>query len=152
MKKIKLLLITILFLPIMAMAAVPSVTHSLVAVQGYDVVSYFNDSEPLKGNGNNTAVYKNITYLFADKANKQAFLKEPAKYLPQYGGYCAFAASQGRKVIADPLAWKIVDGKLYLNLNDVVQKIWEKNIPGYIEKANKQWPKIADIPYKPRGS
>ena len=63
-------------------------------------------------------------------------------YAPQYGGYCAWAVSQGYTAPIDPKAWKVVDGKLYLNYSKSVQKNWEKDIPGHIVSADGHWPRI----------
>ena len=115
-----------------------------VAVQGYDLVGYFADHKPVKGNGDHVVVHDGLNYLFASDEHKKMFEANPDKYLPQYGGWCAFGTAVGKKIPSDPLAWTIVDGKLYLNLNDRVQKIWSKDIPGYIKKADANWPKIKD--------
>jgi YHS domain-containing protein len=132
--------------PTVALATDSSVTHSLPGVQGYDVVAYFTADEPQKGNGNYTVIYHGVTYLFANKANRAKFKKNPQRYLPAYGGFCAFAVMVGKKVVGDPLAWKIVDNKLYLNLNKKVQHRWEQDIPGNISKADTKWPEIKDVP------
>lgn len=136
-------LLTALFL-VPAMAASTSTAVSTVADQGYDLVSYHQQGGPVRGNGDYPVYYKGSAYIFANSENKNAFKDNPEKYLPAYGGYCAFGVSVGKKFISDPLAWKIVDGKLYLNLNQRVSKIWSKDIPGYIKKADLQWPGIKD--------
>ncbi|ERH41465.1 hypothetical protein N751_17015 [Legionella pneumophila str. Leg01/11] len=115
-----------------------------VALQGYDVVAYFTENKPVKGNGDHVVIRDGIYYLFANENDKKLFEANSDKYLPQYGGWCAFGAAVGKKVASDPLAWKIVDGKLYLNLNERVQKIWAKDIPGYIKKADANWLQIKD--------
>jgi len=89
-------------------------------------------------------MYHGIAYIFATTENKKAFAANPEKYLPAYGGYCAYGVASGHKVISDPLAWKIVDERLYLNLNKQIQDIWAKDIPGNIKKADAQWPQIKD--------
>jgi len=66
----------------------------------------------------------------------------PAAYAPQYGGYCAWAVSQGYTASTDPHAWRIVDGKLYLNYSKGVQKRWQQDIPGNIAKGDANWPKV----------
>ncbi len=82
---------------------------------------------------------------FSSAENRDLFAKNPEKYAPQYGGYCAYGAALGVTTISDPLAWKIVDGKLYLNVSHAVASwIWEKDIPGYIAKADKNWPALVD--------
>ena len=119
-------------------------TNSTTGVQGYDLVSYHTNSGPIRGNGHHVSVHESVTYLFATKENKQAFDQNPEKYLPAYGGYCAFGVSVGKKFVGDPEVWKVVDGRLYLNLDENVQKEWEKDIPGRIAMADKEWPKIID--------
>ncbi|HAT8179301.1 TPA: YHS domain-containing protein [Legionella pneumophila] len=146
MKQIKAIILitaTLLFLPFWVFASDAAI--SLVAVQGYDLVSYHQKSGPVRGSGNHTVYHNGVAYLFATDENKKAFQANPEKYLPAYGGYCAFAVSVGRKVVSDPLAWKVVDGILYLNLNKQVQEFWSKDIPGNIKKGNIQWEKIKDI-------
>ena len=117
---------------------------NLVANQGYDLVSYFQTSGPMRGTGDHVVYRNGVAYLFATDENKKAFAENPEKYLPAYGGYCAFGVAVGKKIVSDPLAWKIVDGKLYLNLNKNVAVIWSKDIPGYIKKAELNWPNIKD--------
>ncbi|CEG58317.1 YHS domain-containing (seleno)protein [Legionella fallonii] len=115
-----------------------------VALQGYDVVAYFTENKPVKGNGDHVVIRDGIYYLFANENDKKLFEANPDKYLPQYGGWCAFGTAVGKKIASDPLAWKMVDGKLYLNLNERVQKVWSKDIPGYIKKADANWLQIKD--------
>jgi hypothetical protein len=74
------------------------------------------------------------------------FEAKPEKYMPAYGGYCAYGVAVGKKFVVDPEAWKIVDGNLYLNLDRDIQKKWLKDVPGYIKKAEANWPKIKDKP------
>jgi hypothetical protein len=81
----------------------------------------------------------------------QAFKAHPERYVPQYGGFCAFGVSVGAKFDGDPQLWKIVDGKLYLNLNPDIQEQWEKDIPSHIGKADKHWPAIKDTTPAERG-
>ena len=112
------------------------------AIEGYDVVAYFTQGKPVKGSGDHEVEWNGATWRFASAAHRNLFAKDPAKYAPQYGGFCAFGVSRGYAVGIDPDAWKIVDGKLYLNYDTDVQAEWVKNIPGYIAKADANWPKI----------
>lgn len=121
------------------------VTHSVVGVQGYDLVSYHTGARPQRGNGNHVSTLDGVNYLFVSKKNKQAFDRNPEKYLPAYGGYCAFGASVGKKFIADPEIWEIVDNRLYLNLDNKIKGLWVKDIPGNIKKANSNWKQIRDL-------
>jgi YHS domain-containing protein len=113
-----------------------------LAIQGYDPVAYFTKKAPTKGSSNFTATYKNAIYQFSSEQNRDLFRASPAKYAPQFGGFCAFGVTKGRKFDTDPTAWRVVDGKLYLNLNKDVQKVWLKDVPGYITNANQTWTTI----------
>lgn len=144
--KLLLILTTLGILSATFNAFADAITNSLVAVQGYDVVSYFKDKKPVPGNGNHVAEYEGVTYQFASEKHKEVFLADPEKYIPQYGGWCAFGVAVGKKLVGDPNVWKIVDGRLYLNLDKKIQGMWKKDIPGNIEKAEGNWPKIKDKP------
>jgi YHS domain-containing protein len=115
---------------------------SNVAVQGYDPVSYFTQSKPIEGSKEFATEYKGAKFLFSNAENLNAFKADPEKYAPQYGGYCAWAVSQGYTAKGDAKSWKIVDGKLYLNYSASVQKTWESDIAGFITKADKNWPNL----------
>ena len=117
---------------------------SVTGVNGYDLVSYHTSKRPLRGNGHFLAVHDGVTYLFANQDNLDAFQKEPAKYVPAYGGYCAFGASVGKKFVGDPEVWRIIDGSLYLNLDANIQDQWLKDVPGRIKAADENWVKIKD--------
>lgn len=123
-----------------------SVANSVVGLQGYDLVSYHNSEKPLQGNGNHVVTHDGVNYLFTNAKNKKKFASNPEKYLPAYGGFCAYGAAVGKKFIGDPTVWKIVDGTLYLNLDNNVKSIWVKDIPGNIVKANSNWKEIKNIP------
>lgn len=115
------------------------------AVHGYDVVAYFTEGEPTTGTDSYTAEYNGASYRFASAKNLNLFKASPAQYAPQYGGYCAFGTAFGRKFDGDPTAWRIVDGRLYLNLNKNVQARWLKDPEGFIRGANNNWQIIKDI-------
>jgi YHS domain-containing protein len=115
-----------------------------LALHGYDPVAYFTEGRPIKGDAAFAAVHTGAAYHFASAANREAFMKNPGKYAPQYGGWCAYGVALGKKFDVDPSAWKIVDGKLYLNLNPDVYKKWQADVPGFIAKADANWPKIRD--------
>ena len=118
--------------------------HSTPAVQGYDVVSYQNAKRPVRGNGHFTSNYKGATYQFSSEANLKTFERNPEKYVPAYGGFCAFGASVGKKFIGDPEVWRVVDGTLYLNLDNNIQAEWLKDVPGRIKAADNNWKTIKD--------
>ena len=113
-----------------------------VAVGGYDPVAYFTAGKPVKGDKAISANHNGAEYRFSSEANRAAFVAAPAKYAPQYGGYCAYAVALGSTAKGNPQNWSIVGGKLYLNLNDSVQSTWNKDKPGFISKANANWPKV----------
>lgn len=120
--------------------------NSVPALRGYDAVSYHTIGRPVMGNGSNASIYKGQTYLFINKEHKNTFDKNPEKYVPVYGGWCAYGVSAGKKFHGDPLVWKLVDGKLYLNLNNKIQGLWSENIEGYINGANEKWEEIKNKP------
>lgn len=117
-------------------------TFSSLAVGGYDAVAYFKAGKPVEGSGAFSTEYKGATWRFASKENLGAFKANPAAYAPQYGGYCAYAVAQGSTASGDPLVWTVVDGKLYLNYDRDVQALWQRDIPGFIAKAEKNWPGV----------
>ena len=111
-------------------------------MKGYDVVAYFTDGKPAKGSSEFTHQWEGATWQFASAEHRAAFQRQPAKYAPQYGGYCAFAVSLGTIVDVDPRQWKIVDGRLYLNANFLAQTLWVLDPPGHIKKGDANWPLI----------
>jgi YHS domain-containing protein len=112
---------------------------SRTAVGGYDPVSYFSGN-PQKGSSKITHSWSGATWRFASEENRDKFKADPAAFAPRYGGHCAYAAARGYKAKGDPQHWKIVEGRLYLNLSADVQKEWEKDIPGEIQRADANWP------------
>jgi YHS domain-containing protein len=119
-----------------------------VALHGYDPVAYFVAARPQQGQSQYSYQYKGSTFYFANEANKRAFIATPEKYAPQFGGYCAYGASQGYKVSTQPDAFAIVKDKLYLNYNTKVQEIWKQDVPGNIARAEKNWPEVSKAPQK----
>lgn len=113
-----------------------------LAIRAYDPVAYFNQGKPVKGKKDFEYRYMGATWRFVNAENKDAFMKDPDQYAPQYGGYCAFGMSHGYAAPIDPKAWSVVEGKLYLNYSLDVWREWNKNIPGFIAKADQNWPKI----------
>ncbi len=114
-----------------------------IAVKGYDPVAYFTDNKPVKGSAAHTYVYEGVTYRFASAAHRKLFAKDPAKYVPEFGGFCAYGTAGGHKVDVDPAAFTIVDGKLYINYDLDVMATWRKDEPGYIHKAEENWPAVS---------
>lgn len=116
-----------------------------LAIHGYDAVSYFTNSKATKGNQKYTATYKSAIYQFSSAENRNSFKQNPENFVPQFGGYCAMGVALNKKLETDPTAWKVVEGKLYLNLNTAVQKKWSTDISGYINTADRVWSGIQDI-------
>lgn len=111
-----------------------------VAIDGYDVVAYFNYSEPRLGKAEYAVTLDNgVTYWFSSEETQSLFNQDPDRYLPQYGGFCAYAMAKNEKVEVDPTVWTIVDGKLYLNASKGVCKKWKKKQESCIKKADKNW-------------
>jgi YHS domain-containing protein len=113
------------------------------ALRGYDVVAYFNEARPIKGSPQFRADYKGSTFLFSSAANRDAFAADPARYAPQYGGYCAFGVAGGYKASIDPAAFTVRDGKLFLNYSRSVQRQWSADIPGFVAKADRNWAAVS---------
>jgi YHS domain-containing protein len=113
---------------------------SKVALSGYDSVAYFTENKPVKGDPKFSFDYMGAKWQFSSAENRDKFAASPQNFAPQYGGYCAWAVSQGYTASGDPMFWKIVQGKLYLNFDAAVQKKWETDIAGFIVKANANWP------------
>jgi len=113
-----------------------------LAVRGYDVVAYFTTGEPVLGLEKFAVSHKGGTYRFASQANLDAFKADPAKYEPAFGGFCAYGVALGKKFDGDPNFWKIVNGKLYLNLDGDIQAEWAKDTAGNITKADGNWGRI----------
>jgi YHS domain-containing protein len=111
------------------------------AINGFDPVAYFTDKKPVKGVSNISYTWKNAVWHFASEDNRAVFSKNPEKYAPQYGGWCAYGWSQGYPAKIDPQAWSIVEDKLYLNYNLSVKKDWDKKQAQYISQANNNYAK-----------
>jgi YHS domain-containing protein len=119
-----------------------NVSRNGLAIEGYDAVSYVTDGRPVAGTAQFEARWNGAVWRFSSAAHRDTFLKEPERYAPQFGGYCAYAVSQGHTANGDPRVWKLVDGRLYLNYSTSVQRTWEQDIAGYIAKARANWPAV----------
>jgi YHS domain-containing protein len=113
-----------------------------LALQGYDPVAYFSASGPARGESQFSAKHQGATYWFVSAANRDAFVANPGRYAPAFGGFCAMGVALEKKLDGDPQAWRVVDGRLYLNVNKDVQKRWLDDVPGNLAKANKNWPTL----------
>ena len=139
-----LLALLLLSAPAAAKDPVYTGTFSSLAVSGYDPVAYFTEGKPVEGSAAFEHKWNGATWRFANAKNLEAFKADPEAYAPQYGGYCAWAVSQGYTASSDPNAWRIVGKKLYLNYDREVQQMWEKDAAGNIVKADQNWPKVLE--------
>jgi len=131
-----------------AQAGPQYVDESGFAVSGYDPVAFFElkqvpvgqkQPEAVPGKASITAEYNGATWAFASEANREKFVADPEKYAPLYDGHCVYGVAQGGKVPGNPNLWRILDGKLYLNITPTVVGFWEKDIPGFLTKAEANW-------------
>lgn len=114
-----------------------------VAVRGTDVVAYIAEGRPVAGRAEFTHAWRGADWRFASAANRDRFAAGPHRYAPAYGGFCAYAVSEGYTAPIDPAAWRIVDGRLFLNYDRSVQRRWERDIPGRIARADANWPRLS---------
>ena len=149
MKSVKRFVTVFIVLGTLSLVALGAVVDPInknifgTALKGYDAVAYFKEGKPVKGKDEFRHDWMGAKWYFASAANRDAFAQSPEKYAPQFGGYCAWAVSQGYTATIDPTAWKIVEGKLYLNYSKEVQQKWEADIPGLIKKAQENWPRLS---------
>lgn len=114
--------------------------ESGIGADGYDVVAYFGeDAKAARGNAEIFAEYDGQTWYFVSAENRDAFAAAPEKYAPQYGGFCAYAASLNAQAFGDPLVWTVHNGKLYFNYNAPTRAKWETGVNGRITKADVYW-------------
>jgi hypothetical protein len=133
--------------PVSAKAPQPQIFTGLVkgvAVGGYDPVAYFTEGKAVAGKPEISIEHEGAAWRFASAANRDAFTADPARYAPQYGGYCAYAVAKGYTAKGDPNAWSVVGGKLYLNYNRPTKAEWEKDTAGYIRSADANWPGVLE--------
>ena len=136
---LKTLLLSLLSFSALAKDVVNTTYLGNLAVEGYDVVSYFEENQAVKGSKELTFKYKGANWRFSKTENLEKFKSNPEKYEPQYGGYCAYAMAKGSKAGIDPKAFKIVDGKLFLNYDSSIQAKWEAGMTDFIVSADKKW-------------
>lgn len=115
-----------------------------LAVGGYDTVAYFTEGAAVEGSAEYTAEYDHGIYQFSSAENRDLFQADPAKYAPQFGGFCAYGAARSQKFSVDPTAFKVVEGKLYLNHNANVQQTWAENMATEIADGHTNWASIKD--------
>ena len=139
-----------MFLPLVATSALAE-TKSLqnldknnLAIQGYDPVAFFTENKAIKGKPEFKSSHEGAMYLFASAENKKLFEKEPSKYRPAFGGFCAFGVSRNKLVEIDPEAFQIVDGHLLLQYSKGVRNDFNKDVHGNLAKANQNWPALVE--------
>lgn len=110
-----------------------------VAIRGADAVAYFTEGKYVPGNDQFITEWNDAIWQFSSQQNLDLFIANPENYAPQYGGYCAYGVAEGDLVKIEPENWTIVDGELYLNFNNKIQKMWENDIPGYIAEADENF-------------
>lgn len=113
-----------------------------LAIDGYDPVAYFTEQKPVKGSPEFRTDYQGATFQFASSAHRDAFVTEPSKYAPQYGGFCAYGMAKGYKAVIDPAAFTVVHEKLYLNYSESIRTRWLSDVSGHIQQANANWPEV----------
>ena len=128
--------------PAMAAQAI-NTNGSNFAIGGYDPVAYFTDGKAIRGAKAYTHEWGGNAWRFRTEENRDAFAAAPDKYAPAYGGYCAYGVAEGYKVRIDPRAFTIVDGRLYLNYSKGIKKRFDSDRPGYIAKADANWPALS---------
>lgn len=134
----------------LAAAALPrtkppvNVARGQLALRGYDAVAYWTDGRPLQGVADFEHRWNGAMWRFSTAASRDMFAKDPARYAPEFGGYCAYAVSRGYTADGDPKVWRIVDGRLYLNYSRRAQTLWEEDIPGNIAKGRINWPGVLE--------
>ena len=149
-----ILAICLLLTPVTAFSAAAehSVNHSEgmtlvgapLAIHGYDPVAFFTDGEARLGDAQYSVAHGGVAYRFVSEENRKMFEQNPSRYLPQYGGFCAYGVALGAKFDGDPRVFAVRDGKLFFNLSRQIQKTWEEDLDGNIRQADDNWSKIRD--------
>jgi len=130
----------LLLLSLLLLGALVSPVSFALGLDGHDPVAYFTDNKAVSGSSAYEAEFRGEKYRFSSAANRDAFAANPEKYFPQYGGFCAWAVAQGTLAPGNATVFKVVDGKLYLNVDRDVASRWERDIPGFIRAGDANWP------------
>jgi YHS domain-containing protein len=145
MKKLLVAFIAVAVLSTVAVAKdLLNVDSNGVAIQGYDPVAFFTDNRPVKGNSQFQSEYHGAKYYFASAEHKTAFDKEPIKFEPRFGGFCAYGASRGNKAPVKIEAWQIVDGRLLMQYDLDIKNSFNKDQQGNLRKADQNWPGLVE--------
>lgn len=118
------------------------VASDRLAAGGYDVTAYFDQGKPVRGSAKHEVLLRGVAWRFATAESQARFQANPWAYAPQFGGYCAWAVSQGYLASGDPEQWKVVDGKLYLNFNARAKELWEADQEDSIRRGHAHWPTV----------
>ena len=146
MKQLSLLLVVVglAFTAPAQTKTLQNLDKSGIAVQGYDPVAFFTDSKPVKGKPELQFTHNGATYLFASKEHRDLFIKDPMKYEPQFGGYCAYGVSRNKLAPVEIEAYQIVDGRLLMQYSKGIRDDFNKNTKGNLSKADGNWPGLLD--------
>lgn len=120
----------------------PDYSGGALAVGGYDTVAYHSQRSAVPGKPEFRVSWRGAEWQFATAANRDLFVKEPDRYAPQYGGYCAFAVAGGSTAAGDPKVFDLVGGRLYLNLSTGTQSSWRRDQAGMIQRGDQNWPRV----------
>lgn len=112
------------------------------AIRGYDPVAYFTMGRPVQGSREFSHRWNGAEWRFANAQHRDQFIADPERFAPQYGGFCAYAVAHDSRADIDPTAWRIVEGRLYLNYNASIQRRWEAEMANFIRRADTNWPRL----------
>ncbi len=129
--------------PAPAPALARSFAERGVALRGTDVVGYFTEGRVVRGRAEHVTEWDGVRWLFANAANRERFIADPAAHAPAYGGFCAWAVSRGYTAPTDPAAWRIVEGRLFLNYDQNTKRRWEADMPRLIALGDANWPRLS---------
>lgn len=128
------------------LAAADVASGKRVALQGYDPVAYFTKSRPEKGSAEFSASFDGATYWFSNDEHRARFVADPDRYAPQFGGFCAINVARGEKYEADPEAWTIADGRLYVFGAKEGVPMFRRQATGIVAQAKQRWPELRAAP------
>ena len=115
-----------------------------VGAGGYDLVAYQTEGAARAGSPTIVERHEGIVYRFATEDNRRLFAADPARYLPEFGGYCAWAVANGYTAHGDPNAWSVVDGRLFLNYSRAIRSRWQRDTAANISKGQANWPRVLE--------
>ena len=143
MKRLLLPAVLLFASPTLAADPISTSWRNDVAVNGWDIISFWQ-GDPIKGDKDFEHVFMGAEWRFASEANRDLFAINPESFLPEFGGYCAWAVAHDKLARGNPEHWTLVDGKLYFNFNDRTDRLWAENRSAWIAKAERYWPGVLD--------